>query len=776
MAENGYGPTPVVGHIGRIPNYGKTQANQFSNPEPPACIQNAMMTKDKKPFTYTPGGLDLSQIKTPSMARRLARQRSLEDHEQSYPQGNGNYSPQGGPAPPPPPPMKIPAPPPPPPLVIEAPNAKAPKPIAMGERPEIVIPENPIGMLRKTNSPYHWEAEKAELQRIGPVPKFVEKVPSPLTVKLPQHNVPQNYGSPQSNYQRQNTYGNQHSSPDSPLHRPEAQYGNQKTMSANMNGSPPMREILQRQDSQFNKSPQPFANQSPFNNSAPYSPTPNNHWRQPERRDSPVITSPQSPQTNRGPFSPNVQQSSPIYNQVPQNNVFHTLPRAGQRNQENITNNVQNNYGNPAMNNVREVPQQNFNSNTESANTAPWRTNTLNRYPRENQQPLNNEQNVNQPQSYTPQWRGNDAINKQSENNASPPWKRENVNAQKSSPQPQYNPPWVHEDSNRNKGQTDNHSAPWRSQETERSAPNSSPETRYQSSISIPVTPRKQAPQPQYNNSPSQKEVVYVNQEPVYYCPDSPKSIPPWVKTQKEKTKTPPPIWCQRPLDGSKAGQRELETPPRDSSQEPEWVRKSNEMQRGARDVISPPKYQQSAQPNWSTRPSENRKSLPRDNNQQYQQQPSSRIIPIQMEVSGTETRNQKQQGNHHPHLRIIIDMKQNPDQNQPQSQAPYSQPTQRIMRVLSPQLVRTDEGSTDRELPTLNRSFQNQDSQPKTRIIPIQVEDGNGGANKRVYYHKIACETPQRQSKSFKVLQVVTGTGPDQIQIIEDRKGYTDL
>lgn len=40
--------------------------------EPPACVQNAMMTKDKKPFTYTPGGIDLSQIKSPRMAKRIA--------------------------------------------------------------------------------------------------------------------------------------------------------------------------------------------------------------------------------------------------------------------------------------------------------------------------------------------------------------------------------------------------------------------------------------------------------------------------------------------------------------------------------------------------------------------------------------------------------------------------------------------------------------------------------------------------------------------------------
>lgn len=47
-------------------------------PEAPACVQNAMMTKDKKPFTYTPGGIDLSQIKSPRMARRIERNANSE--------------------------------------------------------------------------------------------------------------------------------------------------------------------------------------------------------------------------------------------------------------------------------------------------------------------------------------------------------------------------------------------------------------------------------------------------------------------------------------------------------------------------------------------------------------------------------------------------------------------------------------------------------------------------------------------------------------------------
>ncbi|KAJ8711822.1 hypothetical protein PYW08_008776 [Mythimna loreyi] len=780
MAENGYGP--AAGHIGRIPNYGKTQVNPMGSVEPPACIQNAMMTKDKKPFTYTPGGLDLSQIKTPSMARRLARQRSYEDYDQQQQQQqyaqqptNGGYHPQGGPAPPPPPPPKMPVPPPPPPpIVIQAPNSKSPKPIAPGERPEIVIPENPIGMLRKTNSPYHWEVEKAEQQKFGNTPKYIEKVPSPLTVKMPPSSFtqqqPQTYTPPsQNNFQRNNQYNNQRN-PESPIHRPEAQYANQH--SASPQGSPPTREILQRQDSQFNKSPQPYAG-LPSSNSSPYSPSPNNNWRQPEKRDSPANTvhsSPQSVQSNRSPFSPNVQQYSPNNQQYSPNNqqstpnrqnqspptnsgpVFHTLPRVGQRNAEPQNNNV-------VYNNTKPSPP------TES-NAAPWRSATLNRHPREQetQQPIYN--NTNSNQEYIPPWKvnqnNNTAVN--NENSHVPAWKQENK------PQQQYIPPWVNsQDSNNNRVQ-ENNTAPWRSHEAPPSPPKPTQQEqpRYQSTMSIPVAPRKQnQPQPEYNNNAPQKEVVYVNQEPVYFCPESPNSIPPWVKTQKEKTKTPPPTWVQRPLDGSKCLSRELNTPPRDTNQEPEWVRKSNEMQRNAREVVSPPKYQQPVQPSWSTRPSENRKSLPRDN---APSSPGARVIPIQMEVSTTETRDSRHGGHPQPGLRITIGMNQNPE-----ARAPFSPPTQRIMRVLSPQLVRLEDSNQQPDLPTLNRSFQ--DSQPKTRIIPIQIEGGNGGANKSVYYHKFTQEGPPRQSKAFRVLQIITGTEDlDNIQVIEKHHGFTDL
>lgn len=66
-------PPPIVN--GSIPSRRLQTQPQH---EMPSCVQNAMMTKDKKPFTYTPGGIDLSQIKSPRMAQRISRNANME--------------------------------------------------------------------------------------------------------------------------------------------------------------------------------------------------------------------------------------------------------------------------------------------------------------------------------------------------------------------------------------------------------------------------------------------------------------------------------------------------------------------------------------------------------------------------------------------------------------------------------------------------------------------------------------------------------------------------
>lgn len=49
-----------------------------------------------------------------------------------------------------------------------------------------------------------------------------------------------------------------------------------------------------------------------------------------------------------------------------------------------------------------------------------------------------------------------------------------------------------------------------------------------------------------------------------------------------------------------------------------------------------------------------------------------------------------------------------------------------------------------------------------------------------RVYYHKFTQEGPPRQSKAFKVLQIITGTQDEnneqQINKTVSHKGYSDL
>ena len=46
----------------------------MASPVPDALVGSMIrQPKDKKPFTYLPGGLDLSEIRSPRMARRLAK-------------------------------------------------------------------------------------------------------------------------------------------------------------------------------------------------------------------------------------------------------------------------------------------------------------------------------------------------------------------------------------------------------------------------------------------------------------------------------------------------------------------------------------------------------------------------------------------------------------------------------------------------------------------------------------------------------------------------------
>ncbi|XP_054290090.1 uncharacterized protein LOC129005277 isoform X2 [Macrosteles quadrilineatus] len=95
-------PPPPPGLPGNIPAVRlntEIPEKRRSAYEPPAAIQNAMMTKDKKPFTYTPGGLDLSEIRSPRMARRINRNANTPDMA-PLPQQSRPTSVPSGPLPP----------------------------------------------------------------------------------------------------------------------------------------------------------------------------------------------------------------------------------------------------------------------------------------------------------------------------------------------------------------------------------------------------------------------------------------------------------------------------------------------------------------------------------------------------------------------------------------------------------------------------------------------------------------------------------------------------
>ncbi|KAJ8964404.1 hypothetical protein NQ314_004941 [Rhamnusium bicolor] len=154
---------------------------------PPQCVQNAMMTKDKKPFTYTPGGIDLSEVRSPRMARRIERNANLggaDDMPRQQlppPQNMGPLPPsvqavmrpqpqvqvfpsgpppppsmsRGGAPPPPPPPTNAPPPPPPPPSGPLPTQKVMTSDNQVLERPDMtkIIPDNPMALLRKTGGP-----------------------------------------------------------------------------------------------------------------------------------------------------------------------------------------------------------------------------------------------------------------------------------------------------------------------------------------------------------------------------------------------------------------------------------------------------------------------------------------------------------------------------------------------------------------------------------------------------------------------------------------------
>ncbi|XP_018323107.1 uncharacterized protein LOC108735588 isoform X2 [Agrilus planipennis] len=178
-------PPPPPGPVGALPSTRLQSEIGPRSSEPPLVVQNAMMTKDKKPFTYTPGGIDLTEIRSPRMARRLEKNAASEGVQlnpqvmhnqpsgplppsalaamqpampvQVFPNGQMPQLGKGG-VPPPPPPLNHAGSPPPPPMQAnkQANRKSAVSPIPQNyERPDMtkIIPENPMALLRKSPGP-----------------------------------------------------------------------------------------------------------------------------------------------------------------------------------------------------------------------------------------------------------------------------------------------------------------------------------------------------------------------------------------------------------------------------------------------------------------------------------------------------------------------------------------------------------------------------------------------------------------------------------------------
>ncbi|KAK9888253.1 hypothetical protein WA026_000518 [Henosepilachna vigintioctopunctata] len=275
--------------------------------DPPPCIQNAMMTKDKKPFTYTPGGINLSEIRSPRMARRIERNAAYEGVGTPPPSQNRPQFPQGSlppsalaamqpqmhvqvfpSGPPPPPPMNnmrggIPppppsssygAPPPPPPPSQPLPTQK----IRTGdhqevERPDMtkIIPENPMRLLRKTAGPKIKNTLLDELYR-GPAnvaqhqPQMSADPRSPPIVNSPPISNP--------SFERQTK--------PAPAQIVQPQ---QKQPSYQPQSTPP----VQQQTIQQQRSPPVIERNEP----------PRNTWQQPQK--SPIVQTPGTPTLKEAP-------------------------------------------------------------------------------------------------------------------------------------------------------------------------------------------------------------------------------------------------------------------------------------------------------------------------------------------------------------------------------------------------------------------------------------------------------------------------------------------
>ncbi|SPP85748.1 Hypothetical predicted protein [Drosophila guanche] len=756
--------------------------------EAPACVQNAMMTKDKKPFTYTPGGIDLSQIRSERMAKRLARNAQSEGATGAAQQNRPAQpqSPGGAPSaansmgaaamgmpfqvlPPPPPPQPqtqgkngnqfgaaaAAAPPPPPPQQpstlappagrLSAPGSpatarKSPtpqrfEPPPLGFRPEIKIPANPMAALRKVPPPVEkntfWKDEYVKDRSKSPLP---ETSGGGISNQNGDYNGSGNYSNNYSNsdavdgpksFDNSNSNNNNSYSPYTPT-QPQ-QPKTPPMQQQQQYPTPPATPQQQQQQQQQQEQQSP---RQEFRSVAmPTSPTVSVYTRQAESPRSPIERQTESP---RSPFE---QQRPPAANsplsQAPQQQLqqqaAQSVPWRTQR--------------------AQPAPQQ---QQQQQQQAAPQHPQPIYNNVQQQQQQIQQQQQLQQQQQQQQQQRSRDVFS---------PGRIETSAATNFNAQPQQQ---------QNFGQ----------QQTQ--YPGATKPTNvgslYIAPLAQPTEPQaqrillQQQQQQPSRDSPmrqlplqQQPQQQPQGNQPLRWLSSQPasKEQAPWARPEENGNVLPSTLRQTTPAPQQQPQQQQQQ--PQQQQQLPQQQQQTSfyQPQLVQGNGYGPTPSATISQQNYGSHPQDGGLRLQinlntnggSNNNNATQSGPRERIIPITLEQTPTYAAAQPNFGA--PGGHIIRSANQFVDQgynNYPaqSSQTQWREPSSQ--RVLSPNLQ-----------PATGNGINSNGNANGARIIPISIEGGRGGpVSQSPVLLQNDPRSPPIQSKSFRILQKITDTVDD--------------
>ncbi|XP_030377284.1 trithorax group protein osa isoform X2 [Scaptodrosophila lebanonensis] len=771
--------------------------------EAPACVQNAMMTKDKKPFTYTPGGIDLSQIKSERMAKRLARNAQAEGatgaSQQNRPAqplspsggGGGQAAAAMGAAalgmpfqvlpPPPPPPQpglgqgqgqagkkptngnNVAAPPPPPPQSTLAPPSgrvsapgspatarKSPtpqrfEPPPLGFRPEIKIPPNPMAALRKVPPPVEkntfWKDEYVKERSKSPNPEAAVPVAAP----------------PSASYNGNNDYSNNNSSNSNSIDAVDAFKRANATPTLNTQPATPQ---------SFDSNNYNNGNFNSYNNNnnsyTPYTPTAQQQQQQQQQYQLPSPKTPPLQQQQPTPPATPPQQPRQEFRSVP-------MPQSP----------AVNVYTRPA-----EAPHSPFEQQQQQqrATKSPFRYVQQQQQQQQQQQPAQQQQSPSQrpptaisplAQPQPPQqapspapvqtvpWRTQRAVTP-----AQPQQQQQQQQPQPTHPQPIFNNVQQQQRSRDVFSPARTETAPPPQQQYQAPKP-SNIGSLYIAPLAQPTEPQaqrivqqvardspmRQLPQQQ----PQQQQQQQQGGQPLRWLSSQPasKEQAPWARAEENGNVLPSSLRQTTPAPQAVISQQQQQPPAPQSTPyyQPQLVQGN-----GFGQAPSQQNFGSNAQPS-GLRLQINTNANVAATNIVNQSGPRERIIPITLEQTPTYAAAQPNFGGYNNYPAST------------QSLAQWREPS--IQRVISP---------TQQQQQLVNNTNNN-----NTRTIPISIEGGRGGpvsqspvvlqnGNYNLYVHQCPLEaeiryrknrlsdprSPPIQSKSFRILQKITDTVDD--------------